>query len=120
FSPGRPSDENMAALIQPQSNGVRCIRPPEIVDATQTTALFEQTDEVEECRGGDAVVENLHENAAQCRVRVDLRGNRGRCSDCEESKHAVTEVIDGQISNHPFQIPLSPCSQRSEHNRTDR
>ena len=26
--PGKPNDENIATLIQPQSNGVRCIRPP--------------------------------------------------------------------------------------------
>src|SRR5262249_59477737 len=28
FSPGKPSDENMATLIHPQSSGVRCISPP--------------------------------------------------------------------------------------------
>ena len=26
--PGRPSEENIATLIQPQSSGVRCINPP--------------------------------------------------------------------------------------------
>ena len=28
FSPGRPRDENIATLIQPQSSGVCCINPP--------------------------------------------------------------------------------------------
>src|SRR6266542_4463312 len=28
FSPGKPNDENMATLIQPQRIGVRCINPP--------------------------------------------------------------------------------------------
>ena len=41
FRPGKPSDENMATLIQPQSSGVRCIRPPKSSMAAQTAPLFE-------------------------------------------------------------------------------
>ena len=47
----------------------------EIVDATQTAPLFEQADKVEERRRGNAVIEDLHEHATQCRMRVDRRSN---------------------------------------------
>ena len=43
----------------------------EIVDAAQAAPLFEQPDEVEQRGGGDAVVEDLHEDAAQRRLHVD-------------------------------------------------
>ena len=53
---------------------------------------------------GDAVIEYLHEDTAQCRVRVDLSDDDGRGSNSEETEHAVPKVVDRQIGNHPFQI----------------
>jgi len=64
FSPGRPSEENMATLMH---------QAAEIVDAAETATLLEQSDEVEQRGRGNAVVEDLHENAAQSRLHVDQR-----------------------------------------------
>ncbi len=68
----------------------------EIVDAAQAAPLLEQTDKIEQRGGGDAVVEDLHEDAAQRRLHVDRR-----CVDLvrdrEETEHAVAEMIDRQI-----------------------
>ena len=50
FSPGRPNEENMATLIQPQSNGVRCISPPKSFETAQAATLLEQADEIEQAR----------------------------------------------------------------------
>ena len=73
FSPGKPNDENMATLIQPQSSGVRCIKPPKSLSPRSAAPLLEQPDKVEERRRGDAVVEDLHEDAAQRRLHFDRR-----------------------------------------------
>ena len=43
----------------------------EIIDPAQAAALFEQTDKVKQRGRSDAVIENLHEDAAQRRLHVD-------------------------------------------------
>ena len=49
----------------------------EIVDAPQTSPLFEEAHKVEKRGRGNAVIEDLHEHAAQRCVRVDPRSNSG-------------------------------------------
>ena len=90
----------------------------EIVDAAQTAPLFQQTDEIEKRRGSEAVIEDLQKNAAQRRVHVD----QGRCRSCrdgEETKQAITEVIDRQVSDHSFEVALGPRRERREDDRAN-
>ena len=51
-------------------------QPAEIVDAAQAAPLFEQSDKIEQRGRSDAVVEDLHEDAAQSGLRVDQRRRR--------------------------------------------
>ena len=104
YDAGKPSDENMATLIQPQSKRRSLHQSAEIINAAQATSLLKQTDVIEQRGRGDAVIEDLHEDTAQRRVRVDPSGNDGRGGNGEETEHAVPEMVDRQIGNHPFQI----------------
>ena len=113
FKPGKPSEENMATLIQPQSNGAHCISPPKSFEAARAAPLFEQTDEVEQRRRGNSVIEDLHEDTAQGGLHVDRRTAVDRANR-EKAQHAVAEMIDRKVGHHPFQIGLGPCGQRSE------
>ena len=50
----------------------------EIIDAAQAAPLLEQPDEIEQRGGGDAVIEDLHKDAAQGRLRFDQTAARSR------------------------------------------
>ena len=104
-----PSAEQGSALHQ----------AAEIVEAAQPAPLFEQSDEVEQGGGGNAVIEDLHEDAAQRGMHVDRRGRRS-CADGEETEHAVAQMVDRQVGDHSFQIALRPRGQRRKNNRTHR
>src|SRR4030095_2518311 len=65
----------------------------EVTNATQSATLLKQTDQVEQCGRSDPVIEDLHEHTAQRRLRVDRSAN-GRGSDCEQTEHAVAEMVD--------------------------
>ena len=66
------------------------------------------------------MVENLHEHAAQRRVRINPGSNYRRSGEREETEHAVAEMVNRQIGNHSLQIPLRPCRECSKHDRADR
>ena len=78
--------------------------------------MLKQTDEIKERRGGDAVVEDLQEHPTQSCVRVD-QGRCRSCSDREKTEQAVTEMIDREIRDHPFQVALRPSRQRRKDDR---
>ena len=115
--PGRPNEENMATLIQPQSNGVRCMRPPKSLMPRSTAAFFEQPDVIEERGRGDAVIEDLHEDTAERRLNSGS-GPRRRAHG-KETEHAVTEMVDRQIRDHAFQIGLRPGRERGKDDRAN-
>ena len=81
--------------------------------------MLEQPDKIEECGRGDAVVENLQENAAQRGLCFDRRRNRRR-GHGEKAEHAVAEMIDREVGDHPFQIRLRPGRERGEDDRANR
>src|SRR5437868_3501156 len=54
----------------------------EIIDSARTAALFKQSDKIEQCRGSDAVIEDLHKHAAQGRLYFWQRPKR----HCSRSK----------------------------------
>ena len=76
FSPGRPSEENMATLIQAAEQRRALHQPAEILEAARAAAFLEQADIIKQRRGGDAVIEDLHENAAQGGLNFDGRPSR--------------------------------------------
>ena len=53
-------------------------------------------------------------------MRVDLSADDGRSSHSEETEHAVPEMVDRQIGDHPFQIRLRPRRERCKDNRANR